>query len=310
MDSNSFLDQELQRLDQQIAENQQLLSDPQMAELARAEIQNLEQAKADLINSQGNPTPDDNDNLTGNSKLETENSNIAIVEVRPAAGGEEAKIWAADLLRMYTRYAQAKNWQISELDDGVIKIKGPRAYNLLQYEAGVHRVQRVPETEAQGRIHTSTATVAVLPEIKSTESKLEPADVEFVAFRRSSGHGGQNVNKVASAVRMTHRPTGIVVESSRERGQEANRVIALQLLTAKVWQLREQERLLALSDSRSAIGRGMRSEKIRTYNYPQNRVTDHRLGKSWQELDQIIAGKLDKIFAALQSATPEDFVNS
>ena len=298
MDIPDFLQPEIDRLDQQIAENQALLTDPSMADLAREEIAKLEQTKTDLLASQ-ETTSNLNDDSTGNEKRETRNVNVALLEFRPAAGGDEAKIWASDLMRMYVRYANSQGWQITQIDDDVIKIKGPGAYLIFQYESGVHRVQRVPETEAQGRIHTSTATVAVLPEIKPSEVNIKPEDIDFVPFKRSSGAGGQNVNKVSTAVRITHIATGITVEASHERSQLANRDFAMQLLAAKLWELEEEKRLEQLSDARSSIGRGMRSEKIRTYNYPQNRVTDHRINVSWQELDTIIEGKLDKILNAL-----------
>ena len=299
--SNDYIKTELERLDQQIAENQSILVDPGMAELARQEISKLQATKQILIDSSNQnhaSTKSANDTPPGASP------NIAILELRPAAGGEEAKIWSDDLLRMYTRYANTQNWQVSELEDNVIKIKGPQAYQLLQYEAGVHRVQRVPVTEAQGRIHTSTATVAVLPEIKTTEVNIDDKDIEFTPFKRSSGAGGQNVNKVATAVRITHIPTGITIEASRERSQIQNREAAMKILAAKLWQLEEERRLEELGDARAAIGRGMRSEKIRTYNYPQNRVTDHRLNKSWKNLNTIIDGDLNKIINELDKIMP------
>lgn len=229
------------------------------------------------------------------------NPNIAIIEIRSAAGGEEAKLWGEDLLRMYFRYAQNQNWQIEALDETIFRIKGKNAYKLLSYESGVHRVQRVPATEAQGRIHTSTATVAVLPDIKPAQVELKNDDIEFVAFKRSAGAGGQNVNKVATAVRITHKPTGIVIECNQDRSQHGNRDIAMDLLASKLWEIQERERAEKLGDARSAIGRGMRSEKIRTYNYPQNRVTDHRINKSWYKLESIINGELDDVLETIQN---------
>lgn len=226
------------------------------------------------------------------------NPDVAILEFRPGPGGEEAKIWAADLLRMYLRYANLLGWKVEQLDDTVIRIHGPQAFTKLQYEAGTHRVQRIPATERHGRIHTSTATVAVLPEIPEAEIVIRPEDIE-TEFYRASSKGGQNVNKVSSAVRLRHKPTGIVVSAQTERDQYQNRQTALSLLRARLWeeQLKEQE--LALSASRSVIGRGMRAEKIRTYNFPQNRVTDHRINKSWHNLEDIIEGKLQKITEAM-----------
>ncbi|MEK7543985.1 MAG: peptide chain release factor-like protein [Patescibacteria group bacterium] len=231
------------------------------------------------------------------------NQDIAILELRPGPGGDEAKIWAGDLLRMYTRYATISGWKVDSLDDLVIRIRGSGVFTKLQYEAGTHRVQRIPTTERHGRIHTSTATVAVLPEIPESEVSIRNDDLEWNFFR-SGGKGGQNVNKVSSAVRLRHKPTGIVVACQTERDQFQNRSVALSMLRAKLWEKQLLEQELALSDSRSVIGRGMRSEKIRTYNYPQNRVTDHRINKSWHNLDAIIEGKMQKISEAL--STPLD----
>ena len=296
---SDYIDQEVSRIDAEIEDNKLMLIDPEMVGMASEEIKRLEMQKEALLAVDIEVEPDEE---TGEEKKR----NVAVMEFRAAAGGDEAKIWADDLKRMYVRYAGIQSWNLTDIDDFVIKIKGQSAYNLLQYEAGVHRVQRVPVTESQGRIHTSTATVAVLPEIKPTEVGMGDKDIEFESFRRASGAGGQNVNKVASAVRLTHKPTGLKVESSNERTQIGNREAAMKLLAAKVWQLHEDERLSKLENARSAIGRGMRSEKIRTYNYPQNRVTDHRLGKSWQELDMIMSGKLDKVIKAIQEHFAEN----
>ena len=218
----------------------------------------------------------------------------SFVEVRSAAGGDEAKIWATDLLRMYMRWAGKKNWKVSSIAENVTKIVGPNSFDLLKNESGVHRVQRVPVTEKRGRIHTSTATVAVLPEIKNTEINIRPGDLEWQFFRAST-QGGQNVQKVSTAVRLIHKPSGIVVTSEQERQQVQNRQIALELLRAKLWDKQEAEKSETIAGYRSAIGRGMRAEKIRTYNYPQNRVTDHRIKKSWGNLDSILDGNLDKM---------------
>ena len=216
------------------------------------------------------------------------------IEARSAAGGDEAKIWASDLLRMYMRYALKKAWKAAQIDDKTLIIVGPKAFNLLKNESGVHRVQRIPVTEKRGRIHTSTATVAVLPEIKENEIKINPADCDWQFFRAST-QGGQNVQKVSTAVRLIHKPSGVVVTSEQERSQVQNRNIALELLRSKLWERQEQEKARKIADYRSPIGRGMRAEKIRTYNYPQNRITDHRIKKSWGNLDSIIDGSLDKV---------------
>ncbi|MEK9143224.1 MAG: peptide chain release factor-like protein [Patescibacteria group bacterium] len=226
------------------------------------------------------------------------NPDVAILELRPGPGGDEAKIWALDLLRMYTRYATISGWKVEELSENTIRIKGPDIFTKLTYEAGTHRVQRIPTTERHGRIHTSTATVAVLPEIPESEITIRPDELVW-EFYRSGGKGGQNVNKVSSAVRLSHKPTGIVVTCQNERDQFQNRQVALSLLRAKLWERELLARESAVSQQRSVIGRGMRSEKIRTYNYPQNRVTDHRINKSWHNLEDIIEGKLHKVTEAL-----------
>lgn len=220
------------------------------------------------------------------------------MEFRGGPGGEEGKLWASDLMRMYTRYASILGWKTQQLSENSVRIKGPGAFNKLQYEAGTHRVQRVPSTERSGRIHTSTATVAVLPEIPEAEVVIRPEDLEWDFFR-SGGAGGQNVNKVSSAARVRHKPTGIVVSCQIERDQFQNRQVALSMLRAKLWELEEMKNAATLGAARSVIGRGMRAEKIRTYNFPQNRVTDHRINKSWHNLEDIVEGKMSKITEAM-----------
>ena len=231
-----------------------------------------------------------------------ENINKAYIEIRGATGGDEAKIWANDLLRMYLRFVIKRNWKGNLVDDKTLMINGVGAFELLKNESGVHRVQRVPETEKRGRIHTSTATVAVLPEIADSEVKINPQDLDW-QFYRASTQGGQNVQKVSTAVRLTHKPTGLVVTAQEERFQVQNREIALNLLRAKLWEREEERKMKEIADYRSPIGRGMRAEKIRTYNYPQNRVTDHRVGKSWGNLDTIVEGNLDKIIEFTKNAS-------
>ncbi len=225
------------------------------------------------------------------------------LEIRGATGGDEAKLWGSDLIRMYIRFAAKKGWKVFSVSDNTIKISGNGAYDSLKNESGVHRVQRVPVTEKRGRIHTSTATVVVLPEIKETDIQINPGDLEW-SFTTGGGHGGQNVNKVATAVRLVHKPTGTVAEAREERFQEQNRQIALSLLRSRLWERQEAEKMRTIAGYRSVIGRGMRSEKIRTYNFPQDRITDHRIGKSWGKIETIMDGDLDRIIEKIQTRLP------
>lgn len=226
------------------------------------------------------------------------NPNFATLEFRSGPGGEEAKIWSRDLMRMYIRYANLLGWKIEQLSNDTIRIYGEGVFIKLQYEAGTHRVQRIPTTERQGRIHTSTATVAVLPDIPEQDIVIRSDDLGW-EFYRSGGKGGQNVNKVSSAVRLRHKPTGIIVSCQTERDQYQNRMTALSMLRGKLWEKELMEKEHALIDSRKIIGRGMRAEKIRTYNFPQDRVTDHRINRSFHNLEAIMDGKLQKLTEAL-----------
>lgn len=306
-----YIQQQINELDNRINELKEMLQDPEMAELVKSEIADLEQQKLDLTNSASGGGSED----YGSDDSSDINPNVAVMEIRSAAGGDEAGLFAGDLLRMYSRFAETKNWKIEELDRSeggigqikqiTIKLKGKDVFNLIQYEAGVHRVQRVPKTESGGRIHTSTATVAVLPEVRESEVYINPADITFESFR-SGGAGGQNVNKVSTAVRLVHKPTGIVVTCQTERSQLQNRENAMALLRARIWEAANREKFGEIDSARAKmVGAGDRSEKIRTYNFPQNRLTDHRIGKSWHNLEQILEGALQPVIDAVQEAAQE-----
>ena len=281
------------------AQAESLLSDPEMKELAQEEFR---QAVSDLERLEGElqilllpRDPNDDKNV--------------IVEIRAGVGGEEAALFAHSLYRMYSMYAESRNWKtdinsVSETELGGIKelsftIEGDGAYSRLKFESGVHRVQRVPETESGGRVHTSTATVAVLPEMETVDVQLNPADIEMQVFR-SSGAGGQHVNKTSSAVRLIHKPSGIVVECQQERSQFQNRDKAMRLLASQLYEI-EQEKISSelTAERRSQVGTGMRNERIRTYNFPQGRVTDHRIGLTLYRIDSIMDGDLDEVLDAL-----------
>lgn len=235
-----------------------------------------------------------------------------IIEIRPAAGGLEAELFAAELIRMYRKFAERMRWRcrvveydqtpLGGLKKGVIEVQGADVYQSLKTEGGVHRVQRIPSTEKRGKIHTSTVTVAVLPVLERKTVVIRPADLKLDTFR-ASGHGGQNVNKVETAVRITHIPSGIVAGAQNERSQAANREIALSVIQAKLEAMEQVRRHGGLASARSSqIGGGDRSEKTRTYNFPQDRLTDHRIGKSFSRLDRILDGNLEPIVSALRAA--------
>ncbi len=291
-----------QRRRQDLADAEALMSDPDMKELAQEEFH---QAKEDIARLEEEikvlllpRDPNDDKNV--------------IVEIRAGVGGEEAALFAHSLFRMYSMYADARRWKVevdsvNETELGGIKeicftIEGDGAYSRLKFESGVHRVQRVPETESGGRIHTSTATVAVLPEVDEVDFELNPADIEMQVFR-SSGAGGQHINKTSSAVRLIHKPTGTVVECQQERSQFQNRDKAMQLLRARLYEAKVQEQEEAVTaERRSQVGTGMRNERIRTYNFPQGRLTDHRIGLTLYKLESVMDGNLDEIIDALVTA--------
>ena len=291
-----------QRRRQDLSDAEALMGDPDMKELAQEEFH---QAKEDMARLEEEikvlllpRDPNDDKNV--------------IVEIRAGVGGEEAALFAHSLFRMYSMYADARRWKVevdsvNETELGGIKeicftIEGDGAYSRLKFESGVHRVQRVPETESGGRIHTSTATVAVLPEVDEVDFELNPADIEMQVFR-SSGAGGQHINKTSSAVRLIHKPTGTVVECQQERSQFQNRDKAMQLLRARLYEAKVQEQEEAVTaERRSQVGTGMRNERIRTYNFPQGRLTDHRIGLTLYKLESVMDGNLDEIIDALVTA--------
>jgi len=290
------------RRQQDLKDAEELMGDPDMKELAQEEYQ---QAKEDIAKLE------DEIRILLLPRDPNDDKNV-IVEIRAGVGGEEAALFAHSLFRMYSMYADARRWKVevdsvNETELGGVKeicftIEGDGAYSRLKFESGVHRVQRVPETESGGRIHTSTATVAVLPEVDEVDFELNPADIEMQVFR-SSGAGGQHVNKTSSAVRLIHKPTGTVVECQQERSQFQNRDKAMQILRSRLYEekVREQEESLT-AERRSQVGTGMRNERIRTYNFPQGRLTDHRIGLTLYKLENVMNGDLDEIIDGLVTA--------
>lgn len=273
-------------IDKKIEETKILLSDPLLKEMAQKEIDDLEVQKQEILKT-FESTSQTTDESLGDRNI--------ILQISGAAGGDEAKLWGEELLRMYTRFSQLKGFKVEQLDEGVIKIDGKGAFDIFKYEAGVHRVQRTPATEKRGRVHTSTATVSILPELEDIDLHINPDDIEFEAFR-SGGHGGQNVNKVSTAVRLKHIPSGIVVTCQTQRFQAQNRELAMEMLRAKLWEAEVEKQTNEISTLRATqVGRGMRAEKIRTYNFPQDRLTDHRINKSWHNLEKIMTGEIGDV---------------
>lgn len=293
---------EYKKTEKDMLEAKEMMNDPELKELAEAEMLEAkeklpvleEELKVLLIPKD----PDDDKNV--------------ICEIRGGAGGEEAALFAGTLYRMYTMYAERKHWKLEVLNENETElggfkeisfmISGKGAYSRLKFESGVHRVQRVPDTEASGRIHTSTATVAVLPEVEDVDVEINPADIKMEVYR-SSGAGGQHVNKTSSAVRLIHIPTGMVAECQTERSQVQNREYAMRMLRSRLYEKERQERDAKLaSERKSQVGSGDRSEKIRTYNYPQGRITDHRIGLSIYQMEDFLNGNLDEMIDNLIAA--------
>lgn len=302
-----FLMTQFDALREKRADAEVMLSDSDMKELAEEELKTID---AELSRQYT-----EMEGIVENAKEEEAKPYGVMLEIRAGAGGEEAALFAEELSQMYMRYAEAQGWKtmvISEsraaqggYKEGVFEILSGAAYDALRYETGVHRVQRIPVTEKQGRIHTSTASVAVLPMRKKPTIEIRPDDIEM-EFSRAGGAGGQNVNKVESAVRLVHRPTGIDVRSQAERSQLKNRERAMSLLIAKLELLHEEEEAKKNAAVRKEqIGTGDRSEKIRTYNFPQNRITDHRIKESWHNIEEVMMGKLDAIVETLKNHTGE-----
>lgn len=279
-------------------------SDPEMAELAREEIAQLTKQLQDQW--------DDMDRIVESSKEEEKKPYGVMLEVRAGAGGDEASLFAGELAQMYQAYAANNGWQMMTVNTSMneaggykeasFEILSPEAYDHLRYETGVHRVQRIPATEKQGRIHTSTASVAILPMRKKPKIEINPSDIDE-QFSRAGGAGGQNVNKVETAVRLVHRPTGIDVRCENDRSQLKNRLKAMEMLTAKLEALHDEQEAKKHAETRAnQIGTGDRSEKIRTYNFPQNRITDHRIKESWHTVEATLGGALGPIVEAMQEA--------
>jgi peptide chain release factor 1 len=311
-----ILEQEVSKIDEKLAENKALLLNPEYQDFIsdiQKDITELENSKQNLLNSMqeiknsaNKPVSEDGIDI---------NPNVAIMEVRAGTGGSEAALFAFDLYRMYMRYCEKKGFKTSEeflsnedsaggIKTVVFEIKGKDVYDLFKNESGVHRVQRVPKTEVSGRIHTSTATVAIMPEVKNIEFEIHPDDLTW-EFHRSGGSGGQNVNKVSTAVRLTHKPTGLIVDCQEERTQGKNREKALGYLKSRIYNLMKEQQVKKLTDLRiNQVGSAERSEKIRTYNFPQDRITDHRIGKNFGNMQGVMNGDIDKILEEVRNIDP------
>ena len=308
----SYLAGVLEGLEHQEKELKEMIeSDVSLKEMGEIELKTIQE--------QREATEKQIQDILDKDKQEEEFPNEIVLEVRAGAGGDEASLFAWELAHMYERFSEIEGWQwktnyeskndLGGFKEASFEIKGKDVYRKMRYETGVHRVQRIPATEKNGRVHTSTASVAILPIRKKVNFEINPADLEM-EYSRSGGKGGQNVNKVETAVRLIHKPTGLDVRSTAERSQVANREKALMILTAKIQQLKEEEEAKKYSGERkSQIGTGDRSEKIRTYNFPQDRITDHRIKKSWHNLPKIMEGEIQLIITAIESGetgTEED----
>lgn len=300
-----YLAENLERLLKEEADILALQKEEGMGELADADLKNIELQKEILIHQM--------DEILKEEEKEEEFPNEIVLEVRAGVGGEEAALFAEELANMYRKYADSRGWYVSIVDESEsplggykeasFEIRGQNVYKEMRHETGIHRIQRVPKTEKMGRVHTSTASVAILPIRKKTKFEINPADLE-IEFSRSGGKGGQNVNKVETAVRLTHKPTGLTVRSTGERSQNANKESAMIILSAKLEEKqRAEEESKYAANRKEQIGVADRSEKIRTYNILQDRVTDHRLNKNWHGIENIMKGDIGKIISDLNSAT-------
>lgn len=305
MDTPDYIQKEIEKINEEI-KILQSETDPEIKILSEEEIKKLEKQKEILLNSNQINTEKNSSDEEVESDI---NENEVILEIRSGTGGDEAGLFALDLYEMYRRFFESKKWKVSEVYKsenlvGGIKtviadVKGEGVYQLLKNESGVHRVQRVPTTESYGRIHTSTATVAVLPKLKKLDIEIHPDDLVWEFFR-SGGKGGQNVNKVSTAVRLTHKPTGLIVECQEERFQGRNRDKALEILKSKLYNQMREQQVGNITDLRSSqVGTGERAEKIRTYNFPQDRITDHRIKKSWHSIERVMNGEIESILEEL-----------
>lgn len=309
--NHTYLDNEIKKIELEIESNKKILigeTNPEMIKMTEDEIINLQKQKEDLEKSIDAKNYSESNNNLGSANVDESfelDPNVATLEIRSGTGGDEAGLFAKDLYRMYYRFGEINKWKFKESYIGyneaggfrtiTADIKGKGVFKLLKNESGVHRVQRVPTTEASGRIHTSTATVAVLPKLKKIDIEIKPDDLTWDFFR-SGGKGGQNVNKVSTAVRLTHIPTGTIVECQEERFQGKNRLKALEILKSKLYTQMQDQHVKSITDLRSSqVGSAERSEKIRTYNFPQDRITDHRINKSWHSILRVMDGDIEEI---------------